>query len=318
MVADFGRWLFRQPYLLLSLTSLFWAGNIVLGRFIAGTIPPVALAQIRWSAAATILLPIALGGLKRDWPAIRAQLPVVLILSATGIGAYNTMAYFGLQYTEALNALLMQSSGPLLIGVWSLILFGDRLTTAQILGILTSLAGVVVIIARGDVALLTHLRLNSGDLWMLAAMVLYGLYSALLRRRPLVAPLSFLTVTIVLGQAMIWPFTVAEFISGARVSLTPAAIAVLLYVAVIPSVVAYLFFNRGVELIGANRAGPFFHLMPVFGSAMAIAFLGERPAPFHLIGYGLIICGIVIAQRGAGGRSAPASIKTMAEKPNAS
>lgn len=309
MLADLGRWLFRQPYLLLSLTSLFWAGNIVLGRFIAGTVPPVALAQIRWSAAALLLLPFAIGGLRRDWPAIRSRLPVVLILSATGIGAYNTMAYYGLQFTEALNALLMQSSGPLLIGVWSLVLFGDRLSLAQILGILTSLAGVVVIVARGDPAVLTHLRLNSGDLWMLAAMVLYGLYSAMLRRRPPIAPLSLLAVTILLGQAMIWPFTLWEYTGGARVNLTPSAVAVLLYVAVIPSIGAYLFFNRGVELIGANRAGPFFHLMPVFGSVMAIAFLGERPAAFHLLGYGLIVAGIAVAQRGTAAPIIPAPPK---------
>ncbi|MFO1185267.1 MAG: DMT family transporter [Bauldia sp.] len=304
MLAELGRWLFRQPYILLSLTSLFWAGNIVLGRFIAGRVPPVALAQIRWSAAGLVLLPFAWRGLKADWPAIRASLPVVLILSATGIGAYNTMAYYGLQYTEALNALLMQSSGPLLIGVWSLALFGDRLSRAQVLGILTSLVGVVVIVARGDPGAIAGLRLNSGDLWMLAAMVLYGLYSAMLRRRPTAAPLSLLAATILIGQAMIWPFTVAEFLSGARMTPSGEALAVIAYVAIVPSILAYLFFNRGVELIGANRAGPFFHLMPVFGSALAIVFLGEHAAPFHFIGYGLIVAGIVVAQRGSGARAA--------------
>ena len=263
--------------MLLSLTSLFWAINIVLGRFIAGTIPPVALTDIRWGGAALIALPIAWRYLRQDWPVIRRSLPILFFLSLTGITIYNTFAYHGLEMTEAINGLLMQSAGPFLIAIWSLILFRDRLTLAQFFAIIASLLGVVVIITRGDPSALLGLHLNEGDLWILAALVLYGLYSACLRMRPPIHPLSFIALTIAAGAVMLFPAAIVEYLAGRHHDPTPAAFAVLAYVAIFPSLVAYVCFNRGVELIGANRAGPFFHLMPVFGSIIAIAFLGERP-----------------------------------------
>jgi drug/metabolite transporter (DMT)-like permease len=293
------RSLFDRPYLLLSLTSLFWAINIVLGRYIAGQVPPVVLSQIRWTGAGLIVLPFAWQHLRRDWPAIRGNLPLMLLLSLTGITIYNTLAYHGLEYTEAINGLLMQSSAPLLIGLWSLILFRDRLTARQILGIAVSLTGVVVIVARGNPEALAGLRLNPGDLWFLIAMVSYAFYAALLRKRPPIHFLSFLAFTIVAGAIMLLPATLGEFLYGRRIAPSPAVFAVLAYVVVFPSVIAYICFNRGVELIGANRAGPFFHLIPVFGSVIAILFLGERPQIFHAIGYTLIVAGIFVAQAGA-------------------
>ncbi len=294
-----NRALFDRPYLLLSLTSLFWAVNIVLGRFIAGTVPPAALAEIRWIGAALIAVPLAREHLIRDWPAIRSRLGIMLLLSFTGITVYNTLAYHGLEYTTALNGSLMQSSAPLMIGLWSLILFRDRLTLAQLAGIVISFVGVTTIIARGDFATLADVTLNPGDVWFLVAMVSYALYAALLRRRPAIHFLSFLAFTFVAGAIMLAPVTAAEYLAGRRIDPTPAAFAVLAYVVIFPSLLAYVFFNRGVELIGANRTGPFFHLIPVFGSAVAILFLGERPHLYHGLGYLLIITGIFVAQRGA-------------------
>lgn len=292
-----GHWLFAQPQLLLALTSLFWAGNIVLGRHVADSVPPIALAQIRWSGAAVLLLPFAWRQLRRDAAIIRAHLPILLLLSLTGVACYNALAYWALGSTEAINAVLMQSSAPLLIGLWSFILFRERPRTAQVVGIVTSLAGVVVIVSRGDPAALLGLRVNGGDLWMVAAMVVYALYSALLRLRPPIHWLSLLAVTVVMGQALLIPATAIEFANNARIELSPAVWGVLAYVAVFPSILAYLFFNRGVELIGANRAGIFFHLIAVFGSILAVLFLGERPELFHLAGFVLVLAGVVIAQR---------------------
>src|SRR5688572_25669963 len=141
-------WLANQPYLLLSLTSLFWAGNVVLGRYVAGHVPPIALATLRWSGAFLLILPFAWSHMKREWPVMRANMPMLILLAVTGIGAYNTIAYIGLQYTSALNALLIQSAGPLFVAFWSLVLFQSRLTIAQAFGIAISLAGVLTIIAR--------------------------------------------------------------------------------------------------------------------------------------------------------------------------
>jgi drug/metabolite transporter (DMT)-like permease len=171
-------WLNNQPYLLLSLTSLFWAGNIVLARFVAGHVPPVTLSCVRWIGAFAMLLPFAWPHLKQDWPALRAKLPLLLALSATGFAFNNAISYWALQYTEALNALLIQSSGPLFVALWSLVLFGVRLTLAQFAGIILSLTGVLVIILRGDLAALASIHFNRGDLMFAGAVLSFGLYSA--------------------------------------------------------------------------------------------------------------------------------------------
>ncbi len=293
---------FDRPYLLLSLTSLFWAINIVLGRYAAGDIPPLQLAFLRWLGASLIILPFAWKALPTDWPEIRKHLPLMAALSATGIGGYNALAYWGLNYTEALNALLVQSTGPLLIALWGFALWGDRLSWRQFGGIMTSLTGVLVILTRGDLAHLAALTFNPGDILTFLALVLYGLYAALLRKRPKIHQLSFLAATIIGGALLLVPFAAAEFLSGARIVMKPQSIAVLCYVALFPSLIAYMFFVRGVELIGPNRASPFFHLMPVFGSVIAILFLGEQPRLFHLLGFMLVLSGVFIATR----RPAPA------------
>ena len=196
----------------------------------------------------------------------------------------------------------MQSTGPLLIALWGFALWGDRLSWRQFGGIMTSLTGVLVILTRGDLARLAALTFNPGDILTFLALVLYGLYAALLRKRPKIHQLSFLAATIIGGALLLVPFAAAEFLSGARIVMKPQSIAVLCYVALFPSLIAYMFFVRGVELIGPNRASPFFHLMPVFGSVIAILFLGEQPRLFHLLGFMLVLSGVFIATR----RPAPA------------
>src|SRR6478735_12096381 len=177
-------WLNNQPYLLLSLTSLFWAGNIVLARFVAGHVPPMTLSCVRWIGAFAMLLPFAWPHLKQDWPALRAKLPLLLALSATGFAFNNAISYWALQYTEALNALLIQSSGPLFVALWSLVLFGVRLTAAQFAGIALSLLGVLTIILRGDFGSLAGIQFNRGDIMFASSLVAFGIYSAFIPRRP--------------------------------------------------------------------------------------------------------------------------------------
>jgi len=286
-----------QPYLLLSLTSLFWAGNVVVARFVTGHVPPVTLAFLRWCGAFLVLLPFAFKYVRTDWPKIRANLPMMVLLAATGIGAYNTIAYYGLQYTSALNALLIQSAGPLFVAFWSLVLFRTRLTLAQGLGILTSLTGVLVIIARGDVGALMTIGFNKGDLYFLLALMIFCIYSALMPYRPQMHALAFLGFATGCGALLNVPFVVWEVMSGHTTVFDAETGMTLFYVIIFPSVLAYLCYNRGVELIGANRSAPFYHLIPVFGSVLAIAFLGERPQLFHFVGYGLVLAGVFIAAR---------------------
>ena len=293
------RWLNNQPYLLLSLTALFWAGNIVLARHVGDHVPPITLTTIRWFGTFLILLPFAWPHLKRDWPALRAHLPLMLLLSAIGYAFNNAISYWALQYTQALNALLIQSSGPLFVALWSLVLFGVRLTGAQLAGIAISLAGVLTIILRGDFAALAGITFNKGDVMFAASLVSFGLYSALMPRRPVTHQLSLISFTTCCGALLLVPFSVWEFSTGATLKFDFLTLATLAYVLIFPSTLAYLFFNRGIALIGPNRAAPFFHLVPVFGSAMAILLLGEQPRLFHLVGYLLVLAGVVIASRQA-------------------
>ena len=296
--ADPIRRLNNQPYLLLTLTALFWAGNIVLARYVAGHVPPMTLSCVRWIGALFLLLPFAWPHLKRDWPALRAQLPLMVVLSATGFAINNALSYWALQYTQALNALLIQSAGPLFVALWSL-LFGVRLTWAQLAGIAISLAGVMTIILRGDLGTLAGIQFNKGDVMFAGALVLFGLYSALMPRRPKTHQLSLIAFTTGCGAILLLPFSVWEFSTGFTLKFDALTLATLVYVVIFPSTLAYLFFNRGIALIGPNRAAPFFHLVPVFGSAMAILLLGEQPRLFHLVGYLLVLAGVVIASRPA-------------------
>jgi len=274
------RWLNHQPYLLLTLAALFWAGNIVLGRYVAGHVPPMTLSCIRWIGACLTLLPFAWPHLKRDWPALRRQLPLMVALSATGFALNNALSYWGLQFTQALNALLIQSSGPLFVALWSLVLFGVRLTWAQIAGIVLSLLGVLTIILRGDLSALAAIRFNLGDLMMTGALVAFGLYSALMLRRPVMHQLSLICFTMACGALLLLPPSIWEYANGITLKFDAITMITLGYVVIFPSTLAYLFFNRGIETIGPNRAAPFFHLVPVFGSVMAILLLGEEPRLF--------------------------------------
>jgi drug/metabolite transporter (DMT)-like permease len=292
-----GNWLVNQPYLLLSITALCWAGNAIVGRLAAGHIPPVTLSFLRWSFAFLIVLPFAWNHLVRDWPAIRAKLGTMILVSLTGISAFNTLQYWALEHTTALNTLLLQSSGPLIVAVWSLILLGVRLTPAQAIGIVVSLTGVLVILLHGDVSALTKIQFNEGDLIFLAAMVVFGFYSVLTLKRPAIHGLSFVAFTFGCGAACLIPLLIWELLTRPVMALDARNLASLFYVAVFPSTLAYLCFNRGVLLIGANRAAPFFHVVPVFGALMAIVFLGERPQAFHIIGFALVLTGVFVASR---------------------
>jgi drug/metabolite transporter (DMT)-like permease len=297
------RWLNNQPYLLLSLTSLFWAGNIVLARYVAGHVPPMTLSCVRWVGVFLILLPFAWPHLRTDWPALRARLPLMVLLSATGFAFNNALSYWALQYTEALNALMIQSSAPLFVALWSLLLFGVRLTLAQFIGIALSLAGVFTILLKGDFGALAKIEFNRGDIMFASAVLAFGLYSALMPRRPVTHQLSLIMFTTGLGALLLLPFSIWEISSGFTLQFDALTLATLTYVVIFPSTLAYLFFNRGIALIGPNRAAPFFHLVPVFGSVMAIVLLGEQPRLFHLIGYVLVLSGVVIASRQASGRA---------------
>lgn len=289
--------LYSNAYLLLSLTALFWAGNIVLGRGVHEHVPPIALAWTRWCLATLIILPFALSHLKRDWPVIRANLPIMLFFGIIGVGAFNTLSYTGLNYTTALNALVLQSSGPVLIVLLSFLIFGDRISPRQTVGITASLTGVLVMVARADPYVLAGFELNRGDLLLIAALALWGLYTAVLRKRPAIHWLSFTAATFLIGAVVNTPFFAWEHLAMRQLQFDTQTLAAIAYASTFPSVLAYICFNRGVELIGANRAGVCLHLVPLFGAVLAITLLGEEPRAYHFIGIALIIAGVTLAAR---------------------
>ncbi len=292
-----GNWLANQPYLLLCITALCWAGNAIVGRLAAGHIPPVTLSFLRWSFAFLLILPFSWQHLMRDWSAIRGRLGIMIVLSITGIAAFTSLQYWALEHTQALNTLLLQSAGPLIVAVWSLILLGVRLKLTQALGVLLSLAGVLVILLHGDLTTLSNIAFNKGDLIFTVALVIFALYSVLSLKRPDIHGLSFVAFTFGCGAACLIPLLIWELFTRPLMQIDTNNLLTLFYVAVFPSTLAYLCFNRGVQLIGANRAAPFFHVVPVFGTVMSIVFLGEHPQAFHFIGFALVLTGVFVASR---------------------
>lgn len=292
-----GGRLYQQPYLLLSITFLTWAINIVVGRFIAGHVPQMALSFYRWSFAFLILLPFAWSHLKRDWPAIRKHLPLMTVFAVTSTTGYSVPAYWGLQYTQAMNGLLIQTTAPLVVALMAFLMFGDRLTLRQALGIFVSFAGVVVILTRGDPLVLRDISFNKGDIWFFGSLLVIAFYSALLKKRPAMHPLSFLAFTLGWGTLFVVPLYVWEILDGQRVALDATTVLTFIYIAIFPSIVAYICFNRGVQLVRPNRAAAFYPSIVAFGALFAIGFLGERPQIFHGVGCLLILCGVIVATR---------------------
>lgn len=281
----------------LTFTMLFWAGNFTIGRWAAGTIPPVTLAALRWSGAALLILVFARRHLMRDWPVIRANLPVLLLLGVTGSGMFNTLQYVALTHTTAIGAGIINSTSPVMIAVVSYLVNGERVTARQMAGITVSLAGVLVVLGKGDAITLTRLAFNVGDLIMLGAMAVWALYTAMLDKRPPINMVSFAAVTFVIAAVLNVPLAAIELASGAPVSPSSKALAAIAYIAIFPSFLAYLLFNRGVEIIGPTRAGAFMHLVPLFTAVLAILFLGEQFAAYHALALALILSGVWLAAR---------------------
>ncbi|HRD66396.1 MAG TPA: DMT family transporter [Candidatus Competibacter sp.] len=289
-------WRRPSPYLLLVLTTLFWSGNFVLGRAVHAVFTPFTLSFWRWAVALAILLPFVWSSLRRQKPLLRRHGPILFLLSVLGVVNFNTFVYIGLQSTTATNAVIMLSVTPVLIVALSFLLLRQTVTGWQALGIAVSLAGVLVIVGRGELQSLLARRFNFGDLWILAAVFSWALYSVCLRWRPAeIEPLNFQAATMMLGMVVLVPLYGWDLIHGRTVAITGTTVASVLYLALFPSILAYIFWNRAVAELGANRTGQFLHLMPAFGAILAMLFLGERLYGFHFIGIILISLGIWLA-----------------------
>ena len=286
---------FRHPYLLLTLTTLFWSGNMVVGRAIRGDVPPLSLAFWRWALAFALTLPLALPHLRTQWPLLKRGWRAVVALGLLGVGGYNTLAYIGLQYTAATNAVLLNSFIPVATIALSWAFLKKRLQASEGLGVVISLAGVTTIVVRGELSTLADLTLNMGDLWMLAAVFVWALYTIGLQWRPAgVDPMLMLAAFTSVGLLALAPAYAWEITQGRQINLTPSALAGIIYTGTLPGFAGYIFYNRAVSEVGASKASLFIHLMPVFGTLLAAVFLDEVPQSYHALGIALIFAGIYL------------------------
>jgi drug/metabolite transporter (DMT)-like permease len=289
--------------LLLAVAALLWSGNFVIGRAVAGRVPPVALAFWRWAVALAVLLPLTWRGIREAAPALRRSWKVLLALGILGVGNFNLLVYVGLNETSATNALLLNSACPAFILAISFAAGLGRASPRQLAGIALSLLGVVTIVTRGSPAALASVSFARGDLWVLAAVLSWAVYTILLARRPTgVEPLALLAVLVAIGVLWIAPFYAFELARGARLRLDAVSASAILYVALFASIAAYGLWNAGVAAMGASRAGVFLHLMPAFGAVLAALVLGESFRAFHAAGIALILAGVTLA-----GASLPAA-----------
>ena len=292
------KFIWNHAYLLMALTAIAWSGNAITARGLNDIIPPVGLAFWRWVVAAPILLVIAWPHLREDLPKVKENLPFLLVLSALSVAAYNTLLYQGLLSTTAINSFLINTLRPSIIVLLSIIFFRQGITLLQSLGFSLAFIGTITIVVRGDSSRLLNLDFNIGDLWILAATVCWAIYTVLLKKRPKMHATSFLAFTVILGILMLFPFYVWETIFIKPTPLRVETVGGVLYLAVISSIVAYLCYNRAVEIGGANKAGQVSYMLPIVGSGLAILLLGERFEFYHVIGFSLILAGVYFGSKG--------------------
>lgn len=285
------------PQALLVFATLLWGGNFVIGRAVAGDIPPITFAFLRWLVAFIIFLPIAYHRTKNEWPMLKQNFGAVILLALTGVAAFNTLVYIGLHYTTSINASLMNSTTPIMIYILSFLLLKERLTSFQAIGTLVSLTGVLFIISGGSLDSLLAFSFNKGDLIVLAAVFCWSVYSLLIKKYAGKLPgYSTFLVTIAIGALMLLPFTAYELLTIPQtIEWSISTISAILYVGIVASIVAFLSWNTGVIALGANKAGIYLNFIPVFATIFAVIFLNEQLLIAQVVGGIAVIAGVFIS-----------------------
>ncbi|MEX0922405.1 MAG: DMT family transporter [Rhodovibrionaceae bacterium] len=285
-----------KPYALLVFTSLCWAGNVVVGQLAIGEVSPLLIVFLRWVIVASCLLAFNWRKLLAAWPVLRQKLGMLLLMAALGFTGFNALFYVAAHYTKGVNIGIIQGTMPALVLLGAVIFYRSPVRLLQGLGVLATMLGVVVVAAGGDLGRLAALSLNSGDLIMLFACILYAGYAVALKRRPQVPAMVFFTALSVIAMLSSLPLVIYEQASGNLVWPTWGGWLVVAYVALFPSFLAQITFIRGVELIGPERAGVFVNLVPIFAAILAVLILAEPFELYHAVALVLVLGGIALAE----------------------
>lgn len=287
----------RHAYVLLLLTTLFWGGNAVAGKLAVGHVSPMLLTSARWTIALVILLAIGWRQLREDWPLISRNIPLLTGLGALGFTAFNIALYSALNYTTAINTSIEQAAMPMLIFAANFLLFRLRVRPGQIIGFILSIAGVALTASHGDPRRLLALDVNFGDALMVVAVVVYSIYTVGLRFKPAVQWQSLMIALTAAASVTSFPFVLAEAYAGAMIVPDLQGWGVTVYTVLFPSILAQVFYVKAVEMIGGNRAGLFINLVPIFGTFLSIAILGEAFHAYHAVAMVMVLGGIWIAEK---------------------
>jgi drug/metabolite transporter (DMT)-like permease len=287
----------RAAYGLFLLTTLFWGANAVAGKLAVGEISPMLLTALRWFFAVCILLGVGLGELRRDWHNIKAHLPLLFAYGALGFAGFNIALYSALNHTSAINVTIEQAGMPLVVFLANFLLFRQKANWAQLIGFGLTLIGVALTASHGNLFRLGELEINRGDAIMLLAVLLYGGYTVALRFKP---KLHWKSLMIVMGLSAFvtaLPFAAWEYLAGSAIVPGIKGVTIAAYTAIFPAILAQVFYMKGVDALGPNRAGLFINLVPIWGTALAIIILGEDFQPYHALALVLVLGGIGLSER---------------------
>ena len=291
--------LYRWPSLLLGLAALFWAGNTIAARLAIDEISPLTLTALRWAMVAAVLWPVYGREIRRHWPQIRPRLALIVLLALLGMTGFNALYYVAAHDTSAINIAILQGSMPIFVLAGAYLAHGSRAGLLQQLGVLITALGVAVVATHGAPQSILEVEFNQGDLVMLAACVLYALYTVALRDRPNMPGVPFFALLALIAAITSLPLVIFEVMGGSFRLPTAQGLAVTVWIAIFPSFLSQIFYLRGVDLIGPGRAGVFVNLVPVFAAILAVGLISEPFAPYHAAALILVLGGIWLAQRTA-------------------
>ena len=288
-----------KAYIFLVLCTLFWAGNFIVGKVATlFEIPPFSLNFYRWLIAFFILFPFTYKKISENFDEIKKKIIPLSIMGFTSITIFNSVVYYSLNFTQVLNGVLMISTIPVLIIFFSSCFTNEKVKINQILGVITSLIGVLIIITKFQLNTLLSLNLNKGDLWILVAMISWATYSIMVKEKKInLDPLALLQTLIFIGLIFLIPFYLYELHNEQFLKLNIPVLLTVGYVVIFAGIGAYIFWIGAIKIIGPSRSGVFLHLMPIFSSLMAIFLLGERLANFHIFGALFILTGIIVSTK---------------------